>query len=262
MPIFDSHIHADTRGWEDLRTLSYLGVQGVVSCAHDVFDFSAPESLFDHYRRILDFDCMRLRMNHIQPFVALGIHPCGIPHEGMEEALTRLPEFLAREPVVAVGEIGLQDGTDREIEVLLRQLQIGKALGKPCVIHTPQKNKAEVAQIVLETVSRSGISLDLVVIDHVDSRIVEAVRDVGSWMGLSVQPHKISEREAADLVRSFGSQRVMLNSDLAAGMSDVLSLPKAIFEMKTLGISPEDIRKVSYANALEFYRIGSLPESA
>ncbi|MDO8688826.1 MAG: hypothetical protein Q7R39_02230, partial [Dehalococcoidia bacterium] len=62
--------------------------------------------------------------------------------------------------------------------------------------------------------------------------------------------------------RSFGRRRVMMNSYLAAGMSDVLSLPKAIFEMKTLGISREDIRKVSYTNALEFYRIGSLPESA
>jgi predicted metal-dependent TIM-barrel fold hydrolase len=103
-----------------------------------------------------------------------------------------------------------------------------------------------------------GIGLDQVVIDHVDSRIIEVVRDFGSWMALSVQPYKISEKEAATLVQSYGSQRVMLDSDLAGGMSDVLSIPKAIFEMKTLGISAEDIRKVTYDNAVAFYRVAQL----
>lgn len=255
MPIFDSHIHADTRGWEDLRTLSLFGTRAVVTCAHDVFDFSGPQSVFDHYRRLLNFDCFRLRTNHIHPFVALGIHPEGIPHEGVDEVLSRLPELLQQESVVAVGEIGLQNGSDREIDVLRRQVQIGKDLNLPCIVHTPQKNKAEVARLVMEVVSQVGISLDLVVIDHVDSRIIEAVRDFGSWMALSVQPYKISEKEAATLVQSYGSQRVMLDSDLAGGMSDVLSIPKAIFEMKTLGVSAEDIRKVTYDNAAAFYRV-------
>lgn len=258
MPIFDAHIHADTRGWEDLRTLSLFGTRAVVTCAHDFMEFSGPQSVFDHYRRILGFDCMRLLTNHIQPFVALGIHPCGIPAEGVDEVLARLPELLAQEPVVAVGEIGLQDGTDREIDVFRRQLQIGKDLGKPCIVHNPQKNKAEVARLSMEVIAQVGISLDLVVIDHVDSRIIEEVRDFGSWLALSVQPYKISEKEAANLVQSYGSERVMLDSDLAGGMSDVLSLPKAIFEMKSLGISPEDIRKVTYDNAREFYRVGRL----
>ncbi|MDP2726112.1 MAG: TatD family hydrolase [Dehalococcoidia bacterium] len=260
MPIFDSHIHADTRGWEDLRTLSLFGTRAVVTCAHDVFDFSVPQSIFDHYRRLLDFDCRRLRLNHIQPFVALGIHPEGIPHEGVDEVLARLPEFLALESVVAVGEIGLQSGSNQEIEVLRRQLQIGKDLGKPCIVHTPQKNKAEVTQLAMEVISQVGISLDLVVIDHMDSRIIEAVRDFGSWMALSVQPPKISEKEAAALVQAHGPNRLMLNSDLAGGMSDVLSLPKAIFEMKTLGLSPEHIRKVTFENAQTFYRVDPLTE--
>lgn len=260
MPIFDSHIHADTRGWEDLRTLSLFGTRAVVTCAHDVFDFSGPQSVFDHYRRLLDFDCRRLRMNHIQPFVALGIHPEGIPKEGVEEVLARLPQLLGQEPVVAVGEIGLQNGSDQEIEVLRRQLQIGKELGKPCIVHTPQKNKAEVASLAMAVISQVGISLDLVVIDHVDSRIVEAVRGFGSWIGFSVQPYKISEKEAAALVQAHGSHRVLLNSDIAGGMSDVLSLPKAIFEMRSLGLSPGDIRRVVYDNALAFYQVGPFPE--
>lgn len=257
MAIFDAHVHADTRGWEDLRTLSLFGTRAVVTCAHDFMEFSGPQSVFDHYRRILDFDCMRLRMNHIQPFVALGIHPCGIPAGGVDEVLARLPELLAQEPVVAVGEIGLQDGSDREIDVFRRQLQIGKDLGKPCVVHNPQKNKAEVARLCMEVIAEVGIDLDLVVIDHVDGRIIEEVRSLGSWIGLSVQPYKITEKEAANLVQSHGSERIMLDSDLAGGMSDVLSLPKTVFEMKSLGISPVDIRKVTFENAREFYRVGN-----
>ncbi len=261
MPIFDSHIHADTRGWEDLRTLSLFGTRAVVSCAHDFMEFSGPQSVFDHFRRILEFDCMRLRRNHIVAFVGLGVHPSGIPQEGVDEVLSRLPEMLGQEPVVAVGEIGLQDGTDREIDVFRRQLEIGKRLGKPCVVHTPQKGKAEVARIAMGVISEVGIDLDLVVIDHVDARIMEEVRDFGSWVGLSVQPHKISDKEAATLVQSYGSQRTMLDSDLAGGMSDVLSIPKAIFEMKSLGITAEEIRQVTYDNAVAFYRVGPLPEA-
>jgi len=261
MPIFDSHIHADTRGWEDLRTLSLFGTRAVVTCSHDVFDFSGPQSVFDHYGRLLGFDCRRLRMNHVQPFVALGIHPEGIPREGVDEVLARLPELLGHEAVLAVGEVGLQNGTDQEIDVLRRLLQIGKDLGKPCIVHTPQKNKAEIARLAMELIVQVGISLDLVVIDHVDSRTIEEVRAFGSWIGLTIQPYKISDKEAASLVQAYGSDRVMLNSDLAGGMSDVLSIPKSIFEMKTLGIAPEDIRKVTYDNAVSFYRVGRLLSS-
>ncbi|HLB12981.1 MAG TPA: TatD family hydrolase [Dehalococcoidia bacterium] len=258
MPIFDAHIHADTRGWEDLRTLSLFGTRAVVTCAHDFLEFSGPQSVLDHYQRILDFDCRRLRMNHIRPFVALGIHPSGIPREGVEEVLARLPEWLIRESVVAVGEIGLQHGSEQELEVFRRQLQLAKDLGKPCVVHTPEKNKAEIARLVMEVISQVAISLDQVVIDHVDTRIADAVRGFGSWMGLSVQPFKISDKEAASLVQAYGSDRVMLDSDLASGVSDVLSIPKAIFEMKSAGISAEEIRKVTYENAASFYRVGHL----
>lgn len=256
MPIFDAHIHADTRGWEDLRTLSLFGVTAVVTCSHDVFDFSVPQSVLDHYRRLLNFDSMRLRMNHIRPFVALGIHPEGIPHEGVDEVLARLPELLAQENVVAVGEMGLQKGTDQEIDVLRRQVEIARDLGKPCIVHTPQKNKAEVARLAMQVITQVGISKDLVEIDHVDSRIIEEALDFGSWIALSVQPFKISDKEAAELVHAHGGNRIMLNSDLAGGMSDVLSIPKAIFEMKSLGIGSDDIRKVTYDNAQEFYRVG------
>jgi hypothetical protein len=255
MPIFDSHIHADTRGFEDLRTMTLFGTAAVVTCAHDVMDFSQAASVLDHFHRLLNFDCRRLRNNLIRPFVALGVHPEGIPQEGIEEVLARLPQLLAEPDVVAVGEIGLDTGSDREMEVLRRQLEIGKELNKPCIVHTPGRNKVEIGRLAMQVIQETGISRDQVIIDHLDDRLIEEVRAFGSWLGLSIQPSKLSEKEAARLVQAYGSERVLLNSDIAGGISDVLSLPKVIFEMRMLGVGQGDIEKVTYSNAVAFYRV-------
>ncbi|MBI2849162.1 MAG: TatD family hydrolase [Chloroflexi bacterium] len=255
MRIFDAHVHVDTRGYEDLHTMALFGTEAVVTCAHDFFSFSCARSVLDHFDRLLTFDRKRLERNLITPFVALGIHPRGIPREGWEEVVASLPAFLERKPVVAVGEIGLDYGGEDEVEVFCRQIEIAQKLRLPSIVHTPGREKVSITGKVIEVLSRMGVDWRLILIDHVSEATIDMVKECGAWVGLSVHPTKLSATAAARLIEAYGGDSVIMNSDVAGAASDVLALPKAIWEMRGLGISIDTISKVVFDNARELYRV-------
>lgn len=255
MRIFDAHTHVDTRGLGDLQTLALFGLEALVTCAHDALPYSAPESLLDHFERLLDFDCRRLRSSAIAPYVALGVHPRGIPKRDVKQVLDKLPLLLTRQPVVAVGEIGLQDDTDEEREVFRSQLEIARQLNMPCVAHTPAGDKAAVTSEILSIVDAVGIDKSLILIDHVDERNFDLVRDSGCWIGLTVQSGKLSEERAAALVEVGDRDRIVLDSDLASSSSELLALPKTILELRKRGLPRPEIEKVAFDNACRLYRV-------
>ncbi|MBI4317769.1 MAG: TatD family hydrolase [Chloroflexi bacterium] len=253
MRIFDAHIHVDTRGIGDLKTLALFGTEAVVTCAHDYMDFSCAASVLDHWNRIMTLDRKRLAANNIQAFIALGLHPGGIPRTGEEEVLGKLREKLGIEGVVAIGEIGLHRYTEDELRVFRRQLDLGKELNKPCIVHTPERQKAEVTRRVLDVITDVGIDKDLVLIDHVNEDTFEMVRSFGGWIGLSVQTGKLSDERAASLIAAHGADRVILNSDLASLSDDVLALPKAVFQMKRMSLPRREIERAVFDNAVAFF---------
>ncbi len=255
MRIFDAHTHVDTRGFTDLQTLALFGVEGLVTCAHDVMPFSCQDTLFDHFARLLDFDCKRLRANAITPYVALGIHPRGVPKRGVNEVLDRLPEFLALDPVVAVGEIGLQSGGDEERSIFRAQLEIAKNMGLPCIVHTPESDKDTVTEKILTIIDQVGIDKSAVLIDHVNEKNFPIVRDSGCWIGFTVQVGKLTEARAADLIESSDRNHCVLDSDLASASLELLALPKAVLELRKRGFPREDIEKVAFENACRFYSV-------
>jgi len=128
----------------------------------------------------------------------------------MEGVLALLPDLLAQEGAVAVGEIGLDRGTREEVEVFRRQLAISRELGMLCVVHTPGRGKAEVTEKALAIVAEVDIEPELVVIDHVNEETIAFVRASGVWTGLSVQPPRLSPERVAKLIRDYGAEKVLL----------------------------------------------------
>lgn len=255
MEIFDAHVHVDARGFEDLRTLALLGTREVTTCAHDALPFSCAESVLDHFARLLDLDCYRLRQCGIKPHVALGVHPRGIPKKGFDLVVQALPALLGRQEVVAVGEIGLHYASQEELDVFRQQIELAKSLDLPCIVHTPEKNKLTVTREAISVVEEMQISRERVVIDHVNEETFGLVKDSGCWVGLSVHPGKLSELRAASLVQEFGSERIMFNSDVASALSDIMALPKAILEMRKMGVAEADVGAVVRDNAVRFYKL-------
>ena len=253
MKIFDAHVHVDARGFEDLRTIALYGTSEVTTFAHDALPFSCAGSVLDHFERLLTLDSYRLRKCGITPHVGLGVHPRGIPGVGFDQVLDSMPALLRRSGVVAVGEIGLHTGSEVEIDVFGRQLGLAKSLGMPAVVHTPEKNKLDVTRRIISVIEDVGIDLNQIIIDHASEETFSLVRMFGCWVGVSVHPSKLSEERGASLIKQFGSERVILNSDFASAFSDILALPKTVLEMRSLGVPEAEIVAAVHDNAARFY---------
>lgn len=256
MRIFDAHIHSDCRGMEDFHQMALFGTEAVVTCAHDSVKFSAAASILDHFQRLLDLEVWRIEQSTIRPYVALGIHPMALPFPGTEEVLKRLPALLAADRVVALGEVGLHKGDGLEVEVLATQLEIARTLGLPAILHNPEKRKGEVTRQLIEVVAQVGIPREQVMIDHVNEETIELAREAGTWIGLSVHPFMLSPQRAAELIRKYGAERMILSSDVASAAADIYALARTHLELKRVRVSQEEMEHCLFQHAQDFYRVG------
>lgn len=249
--MIDSHVHADTRPYEDFEKMAIAGIEKAVTCAHDPLKMSVSEVVFDHWHRILNNDVKRAAENGLKLYVALGIHPRSIS-EDFEKALEKLPSFLENESIVAVGEIGLETASESEKNVFKKQLQLAESLKMKVIVHTPRTNKKEITGITTSIIEEN-IDPKMVVIDHVDNTIIGDVIEMGAMLGLTVQPKKMTPDEAVSIMSEYGFDKFSLDSDMSSSPSDPLSVPKTVHKMKLAGFNEKDIEKVSNDNAAKFF---------
>jgi predicted metal-dependent TIM-barrel fold hydrolase len=285
--MIDSHVHADTRPYEDFEKMAVAGIETAVTCAHDPLKMSTSDVVFDHWHRILNNDVKRAAENGLKLYVALGIHPRGIPNdfrkceafenhrfsmcqiedlttfsnsqkspifEDFERALEKLPSFLENDSIVAIGEIGLEIASESEKNIFKAQLQLAESLKMKVIVHTPRGNKKEITGITTSIIEEN-INPKMVVIDHVDNTIVNDVIELEAMLGLTVQPRKMTPDEAVLIMDEYGFEKFALDSDMSSSPSDPLSVPKTVHRMKLAGFDEKDIRKVSNDNAAEFFGI-------
>lgn len=251
--MIDSHIHADTRPYEDFEMMKIAGIKKAVTCAHDPLKMSTSQVVFDHWDRILSNDVKRAASNGLEIYTSLGIHPRSIATD-YEVVLEKLPDYLKNDIVVAVGEIGLETASKSEKEIFKRQLKLAESLEMKVVVHTPRRNKKEVTGVTTSIIEEN-IDPERVIIDHVDKSIVDDVIELGSMLGITVQPLKMTADEAISLVSDYGVEKFMLNSDMSSSPSDPLSVPKTVHKMRLAGFEEKDIDKVSNENASIFLGI-------
>jgi len=73
--------------------------------------------------------------------------------------------------------------------------------------------------------------------------------------GLSVYPMtKLSPERAMKIIKTYGTEHIMIHSAADWGISDPLSVPLTAREMRKGGFSIDDIEKVTFHNAYEFFR--------
>ena len=112
--MIDTHIHADARSSEDFRDMYLAGIDTAITCSF--YPYRANEEiLLNHLNRILEFDTNRASKYSIDLKVALGIHPTNTV-ENPERIFNELYSWIENKQIVAIGEIGLEDLTDIEIE--------------------------------------------------------------------------------------------------------------------------------------------------
>jgi predicted metal-dependent TIM-barrel fold hydrolase len=188
--------------------------------------------------------------------VALAVHPSRIPWHGADDLLHRLPRYFDDRRVVALGELGLDQGGAREEDILSRQLELAARLRRPAILHTPAKEKLQRTRRLLALVKDSLLEPEQVLVDHVSAETFPLVRGMGCWAGLTVQPDGMDAQTAAKLVARHGAERIVLTSDIGEGASDLLALPKAAEALRTAGLSQELAHRLLWEGPLAFLSPG------
>lgn len=251
--MIDAHIHADTRPYEDFEKMAIAGINKTITCAHDPLPMKVSTVTFEHIQRLLEVDAQRAKENGIKLYVAAGIHPRSIPRD-YNKVIKDLPQILEDKRVVAIGEIGIEKGTQLEIKVLKEQLKLADELKIPVIIHTPRKNKKKITRILLQ-ILEDNIDTSKLLIDHVNTEIIKEVIDQESMLGLTIQPGKMTPFGAVMIMREYGVDKFILNSDMSSAPSDPLSVPKTVHKMRLEGFSDLETLRVSSKNAEKFFKI-------
>jgi predicted metal-dependent TIM-barrel fold hydrolase len=64
------------------------------------------------------------------------------------------------------------------------------------------------------------------------------------WAGMTLYPEtKCTPARAIDILETYGSERIWMNSACDWGVSDPLAVPKTALEMKSAGILPARLKK-------------------
>lgn len=251
--IIDAHLHADTRPVENFKEMNVAGVDAIISLAHDPLEMKQSNVTFEHFNRIVNQEPKRVEKNNIKLMCAVGIHPRAIPND-YEKVLEKLPEYMEKDNVVAVGEIGLEATSSLEQEVFVKQLQYADDNNLNVIVHTPRTNKNEVTKTTIQLIDEN-INPKLVQLDHIDFSIVDMSIEKEYTLGITVQPLKMSVKDTVKMLDEYGFDKFVLDSDISSAPSNHLSLPETKYELKKQGFNDKDIEKVMCKNIIKFHNL-------
>jgi len=244
----DSHTHTYLRGPEDLELMSVSGVEGVIICSFFPVQPSGFSTLHDLFRWLVEEEPMRLSSYGISSRVAVGIHPRSIPEADLKAVLDHILALFDNEKVSALGEVGLETGSQEEEYVLTQQIRIANEYPVPMIMHTPRNNKEKILERLISIIESENVDPARVIIDHLTPNLVERVRAIGANVGLTVQPGKLTPKDVHEVILKNGPEGIVLNSDIGNKPSDPLSLPRVAHYLDRAGVSGRDIQMITYSN--------------
>ncbi len=262
--MIDPHIHIDSRSREELASMAAAGITAVVNMTyypHLNLPITA-QTLLDYFDRIIKFETWRGKQELIEVYIGIALNPVSIPPDA-DRVLAVISKYLTQDRVVAIGEVGLEPGSQtcpdlaRQTEILRAQLKIAREYSKPVVFHTPHQNKEAWVDKYLDLIAQERLDPSRVVIDHADASVVKKIADSGAIAGITVQPWRgLGPPAAAKILKDGNLDRVLVDSDCNITMpSDSLAVPKTAVEMRRIGFSGEDIQKVTFNNPARLFNI-------
>lgn len=264
MKFIDPHIHMVSRTTDDYNKMHQAGIVAVIEPS---FWVGQPRtnigSFQDYYSSLLGWERFRASQFGIKHYCTIGLNSKEANNEALaEEVIHLLPLYLCKEGVVGVGEIGYDEQTPLEDKYFRIQLEMAKKLGMPVQIHTPHRDKKNGTIRSMEVCLEHGLAPEMIIVDHNNEQTVKDVLDRGFWAAFTIYPQtKMGNERMVEIVKEYGSERIMINSAADWGVSDPLAVPKTAALMLERGIKTEDIEKVCYRNALQaFGQSGQISE--
>ena len=252
--IFDTHAHYDDRQFEEdreelLGSMRENGVELIVDAGSDIASWDKIEQLTDRY-----------------PFIygAIGVHPDEVG-ELDEEKMKRMEQLLAREKMVAVGEIGLDyywDKENRDLQKMwfIRQLELAKQLDLPVIIHS-----REAAADTMEIMKQYAGELSGVI--HCYSYSKEMAQEyikMGFYIGVGGVVTFKNAKKLKEVVENIPLTSIVLETDCPYMAPEpnrgkrnnsayIRYVAEKIAELK--GITYEEVVEQTEKNAREMYRL-------
>ncbi len=252
----DPHIHMVSRTTDDYAAMRAAGVVAVIEPAFWVGQPRTTAGTFlDYFASLVGWERFRASQFGIRHYCTMGLNSKEANNEALaEEVLDLLPRFVGKEGVVAVGEIGYDEITKAEDKAFRAQLELAKETGLPVMIHTPHRDKKRGTSLSMDVIEEHGIDPAMVVIDHNNEETCKEVLDRGFWCAFTIYPKtKMGNQRMVDLVKKYGSERVIVDSSADWGVSDPLAVPKTAGLMLEQGVPFADVEKTCYSNALAIY---------
>ncbi|MFJ4871525.1 TatD family hydrolase [Streptomyces sp. NPDC088757] len=258
MRIFDPHVHMTSRTTDDYEAMGAAGVRALVEPAFWLGQpRTSPASFLDYFDALLGWEPHRAAQYGIAHHCALALNPKEANDPRCVPVLDVLPRYLAKDGVVAVGEIGYDSMTPAEDTALAAQLQLAADHGLPALVHTPHRDKLAGLRRTIDVVRESALPPERVLLDHLNETTVREARESGCWLGFSVYPDtKMDEDRTVAVLKAHGTEKVLVNSAADWGKSDPLKTRRVGEAMLAAGFDEDDVDRVLWRNPVAFYGLG------
>lgn len=255
MRIFDPHIHMTSRTTSDYEAMSAAGVAAVLEPS---FWLGQPrtsvETFADYFDALIGWEPFRAAQFGIHHRCALALNPKEANDPRCAGVLDLLPRYLAKDNVVAVGEVGYDSMTAEEDHALATQLKLAAEHELPVLVHTPHRDKPAGTRRTLDVVRESGLPPGRVLVDHLNELTVRPVADSGCWMGFSIYPDtKMDPGRMVAILAEYGTDRMLVNSAADWGRSDPLLTRVTGDAMLASGFSQDAVDQVLWRNPVAFF---------
>jgi hypothetical protein len=254
--ILDPHIHMSARTTDDYEAMAAAGVAAVVEPA---FWLGQPRtsagSFVDYFASLVGWERFRATQFGIRHHCTIALNPKEANDPGLrKEVLDIVPRYLAKDGVVAVGEVGYDAMTPDEDEAFEAQVAMAIEHELPVLVHTPHRDKLTGTKRSIDLLHASGLDPQLAVIDHNNELTVEVSLDSGCWVAFSIYPDtKMDIDRMVRILKMYGTERILVNSAADWGRSDPLRLPKLADAMLAAGFSHADVQTLMWDNPVAFY---------
>ena len=257
MRYIEPHGHMVSRVTDDYVDMAAAGCQCVCEPAFWAgFDRSSVNGFFDYFCQLTDYEPKRAAKFGLAHYCWLCINPKESEDVTLaSEVVSIIPKFIDRPNVLGIGEIGLNKNSRNELKVLEMHVDLAARTNQLILVHTPHlEDKLKGTRLILDVLKHDArIQPERVIIDHVEEHTVQLVLDAGFWAGMTLYPEsKCTAARAADIIETYGSERLWMNSACDWGVSVPLAVPYAALEMRRRGHTAESIDRMVYQNPLRF----------
>ncbi len=246
-----------SRTTDDYEKMALSGIRTVIEPSFWLGqERTSSDTLKDYWEHIISFEKNRASEFGIDHYCAISINPKEANNKELaENSLLLIKDYLQRENVVALGEIGFDLISKQEEEIFRKQLLIADELKIPIIIHTPHINKLEGTKKTFDLIKETQVEQSRIIVDHNNEDTIELSLSYDVCVGITVYPNtKLSSFRAVNIMKKYGTDRILINSSADWGISDPLSVPKTALEMESHGFSQKEIHKVLFSNPNSFFK--------